>query len=95
MGTSLKKKKTTKKEKISIPKKEDPPTAVQPISQKPKKSSESKLENQQLSKFAFITKIYKCRKCKYKKVLKKPQTFNPTPEDLICPKCNSELRLSK
>ena len=52
-------------------------------------------ETQPLPSFAFISMTLKCTKCKYKKNMKRPQSFIPKENDLICPKCGSLLKKSR
>ena len=93
MGNPPKKetKKKSKKEKT-----------IEKVDKKTNSKSETQSNTQpqveQITRFTFITKKYRCPTCvkpKYEKTIKRPYTFTPKPDDLICPKCGSQLKQTK
>jgi hypothetical protein len=98
------KKKTKKASKTKTSSKEKNPEvftteSVKKLS-KPKetpKSESIKEESQResLPSFTFVSMTFKCTKCKYKKNMKRPQSFTPSEKDLICPKCGAALKKSR
>ena len=105
MGTSEKKiakkisKKTSKKKttkKTSKPKEErHTPKKPEITENKPKKPKPE--VQKQVPSFTFVTMHFQCTnpKCKKKKTLKKPQSFTPAENELLCPKCGSPLKKSR
>jgi hypothetical protein len=53
------------------------------------------LQAEPLPSFTFVSITFKCTKCKYKKNMKRPQSFTPREKDLICPKCGAPLKKSR
>ena len=53
------------------------------------------LKSQEVPSFTFVSMSFKCTKCKYKKNMKRPQSFKPSEKDLICPKCGASLKKSR
>lgn len=45
--------------------------------------------------FAFVTMDFKCPNCKKKKTIKKPRSFTPSENELICPNCGTPLKNSR
>ena len=48
-----------------------------------------------ITTYSFISMTFKCTKCKYKKNMRRPQSFTPSDKDLICPKCGAPLKKSR
>ncbi len=91
--------KKTSKKKTGEKKKQPPPQLTsdtsKPIVQQITPSKQDLISTKPAS-FSFITKKYKCSKCKkYEKMMKRPKTFTPTEKDLTCPKCGGQLKITK
>lgn len=83
--TKQKMKKSSKKTALKIKKNEQNQTI-----QNVKKIEESS------SSFTLLKITLACSsKCGYKKILKRPKSFNPKEKDLICPRCNKQMKIIK
>jgi hypothetical protein len=105
MGTSEKKpdKKTSKKntekkttKTTSQPKKDELSSQKAEIITSTHEILKPEIQKQ-ISSFTFVTMHFQCTnpKCKKKKTIKKPQSFTPSNNDLICPTCGSPLKKSR